>query len=545
MIRPLLLQIRRRLTWQAFCQRVVQLGVAAGTVLLGVVLWAPHAVWLAAGGLLLLVLAVAAFWAWVQRPSIEALAVKMDRLAGTKDRLTTALAFQETPRSQTDRAGWETAALAECEAFLQKVDFTQYTPWRVPREAKWLPLPFAAIAALSLWGALPHFGSQPQAVARVADAKVVKKAEELEKMAEHMEKSGAEADKKIAEALKKTAEQLRAEATAEAPQKAMLRELSALEQLLQEAQKGNDMQGLAKALEKAEALRRAAEALKKGEAATAADELEQAAQKMRELAEKMQKEGQDSPQGSELAQNGQKGQNGESGENSENGQSQPRSDTAQQMAQFEQAMRDAAKKMGEKSALGEAATQAADSAKRGEGKGMEQAMQRMAEAVRRSSKSNDGKGQAQLDASIAKLREMKSAQQGQEGSGEQKGASMAQAESGQKGGEGQQGQGMGDEAGGKPGSEHDEGTKASPYGKESGELAEQSVASQLQGLLGEGESLHSLTPTQGGDEKAQRGYKALYEAAAPEAENALDRENIPIGSRLYVKRYFEAIRPKK
>jgi hypothetical protein len=32
---------------------------------------------------------------------------------------------------------------------------------------------------------------------------------------------------------------------------------------------------------------------------------------------------------------------------------------------------------------------------------------------------------------------------------------------------------------------------------------------------------------------------------APAAEDAVQQENIPLGSRLLIKRYFEAIRPKE
>ena len=68
----------------------------------------------------------------------------------------------------------------------------------------------------------------------------------------------------------------------------------------------------------------------------------------------------------------------------------------------------------------------------------------------------------------------------------------------------------------------------------------------LSGKFGEGESLSALIPTAAaGGEKATRRYKQLYDAAASDAEDAVIQENIPLGSRFLIKRYFEAIRPKQ
>ena len=76
-----------------------------------------------------------------------------------------------------------------------------------------------------------------------------------------------------------------------------------------------------------------------------------------------------------------------------------------------------------------------------------------------------------------------------------------------------------------------------PDADKGGELA-------LRGQLGEGESLSQLLPAAGGDDKARRRYKELYEAVLPAAEEAVLQENIPLGSRYFIRRYFEAIRPE-
>ena len=53
----------------------------------------------------------------------------------------------------------------------------------------------------------------------------------------------------------------------------------------------------------------------------------------------------------------------------------------------------------------------------------------------------------------------------------------------------------------------------------------------------------TLMPTVGDNSRSSRRYKELYEAMAPAAQDAVVQENIPLGSRFLIKRYFESIRP--
>ena len=98
---------------------------------------------------------------------------------------------------------------------------------------------------------------------------------------------------------------------------------------------------------------------------------------------------------------------------------------------------------------------------------------------------------------------------------------------------------------GLPGSERDLGTTDSATGQETVSVGEEATAQQLTGRLGEGESLQQFMPSAGDSSRAQRRYKELYEAMAPAAEDALVQENIPLGSRFFIKRYFESIRPRE
>ena len=42
-----------------------------------------------------------------------------------------------------------------------------------------------------------------------------------------------------------------------------------------------------------------------------------------------------------------------------------------------------------------------------------------------------------------------------------------------------------------------------------------------------------------------RRYRELYDAASFAAEDAVTQENIPLGARFLIRRYFQAIRPKQ
>ncbi len=99
---------------------------------------------------------------------------------------------------------------------------------------------------------------------------------------------------------------------------------------------------------------------------------------------------------------------------------------------------------------------------------------------------------------------------------------------------------------GEPGSENDLGR-----GNDRSEEAEPVAPPQgsddfVAGEIGEGASLVEMFQAAGNDDpKARRAYHSAYQTAAPAALDAVGREKIPAGSRLLVRRYFEAIRPKE
>lgn len=63
--------------------------------------------------------------------------------------------------------------------------------------------------------------------------------------------------------------------------------------------------------------------------------------------------------------------------------------------------------------------------------------------------------------------------------------------------------------------------------------------------VGDGETLYRMLATGQLEEAAGEGYRRIYEMAAPGELLALDEEEIPTASRLYIRRYFELIRPEQ
>jgi hypothetical protein len=99
---------------------------------------------------------------------------------------------------------------------------------------------------------------------------------------------------------------------------------------------------------------------------------------------------------------------------------------------------------------------------------------------------------------------------------------------------------------GKPGNDKDKDTTKDPFGAKSTAAKDAARKEQDAGQLGAGESLSVLIPSAAaGDEKATRRYRELYDAAAFAAEDAVTQENIPLGARFLIRRYFQAIRPKQ
>ncbi len=502
MIRNLLSQLQRRWTIQLFLETWAKVALVAVFLAGGMATFFSGAVgwWLAVGGLISAVLA--ALWSYYHRPTLAEVAVSIDVKAATRDRLATALAFE----GLRERGPLHEAALAECATALRDFEPHRWTPWRTPRGLPWVA---AALGGVLLATWLPVHLAPPSLPPDAATLATADRLENLAKTLEEEKQHDAELAK-VTEAIKQSASRLRAEATTVDAQKAALQELSSLEAMLEAAQQASEQQALAQlgeALGQSEATREAGKALEKGDAKGAAEKLDKAAQ---EWDEKKQQE-----------------------------------------EALAKAMQQLAQQLGA-SQIGSAAKEMSSSLQQqqGEGGSPQEALQRLAEAVRQAEASS-GAGQAgneKLQRMARAVQEMKAGQgQGKPGDGKadgegEGGVMMVEAPGG--GPPKTAASGKGEGASGNPGSERDEGSKSTALGAAAPDPEAAGLSAQLEGLLGEGETLQSLIATTSGEAGAKRGYQAIYEAALPAAQEAVNHEKIPLGSRLLVKRYFESIRPK-
>jgi tetratricopeptide (TPR) repeat protein len=464
--------------------------------------------WWGALGIVAVGALLAAAW---RQFDLKEVAVLVDRLGGTRDRFLTALTFAGSERD------FEGLAFHECRAFLATENFARRVRVRLPFATRFLLVPAIALALLQ-WEARLAEDARRRA-AEAAQREVGGTTQQLERLAKEIEKAsdkaGDEELKRIAEQLKKSAEQLRAQNNgADDAAKAALRELSNLEQMLQQLQKPpaaatpEEMKQLAKSLAQNPATEKAAEALQAGQLADAAKELEDAAKQepTKEEAEKTLREALDrlaaQRQLSEALQQLAKQAQPQDGESSE---------ALQKLAQM-------LRQMGRQQQQGSSGQP---------GKPMTEEMLKKLLAALENMKFGEGQKPGENPDS-----------KGGEG-GQISIQSFAKSEGGPQNPDASQ------LPSGQPGSEKDTGTTETPFGKKESERGEPGEDKSLKGRLGEGESLSQLLPTAGDTSKSQRRYKELYDAMAPAAEEAIVQENIPLGSRFFIKRYFESIRPKE
>ncbi len=100
--------------------------------------------------------------------------------------------------------------------------------------------------------------------------------------------------------------------------------------------------------------------------------------------------------------------------------------------------------------------------------------------------------------------------------------------------------------GGAPGTEKDLGQGKDIAGETEPAAAPTAADDSLIGQQGDGTSVVQMLRMTGADDpKARTAYRSAYQTAEAAALDAVNREEVPIGSRLLVRKYFEAIRPKK
>ena len=514
--------VRRRLVAQAFLHRLANLALISGAVLVVFGAWRRWVLggepWDAEAALLLAIAAPAAslLWTMAHVPGLTGVAEWLDAAAGTRDRFSTALSL-----SKTDAAPeMHVLAVVECTSFIARTDFRSRARLRAPRQLRFLAVPIAALAMLQ-WEARLTFDRE-RADETAARNEAEDTARKLEELARKAKKAGDDAKseelKNLAEELQRRADQLRADAKQpDAAEKAALREISALEQLVREMQKqpaaSTELQELAKALDQKDATKAAADALKGGDLAKAAEELEKS---LRELAARKDERTPD---------------------------------------EVKQALANALQHLAAKQKLSEQMQRLAQQMQQG-GQGS-QTMQQLAQLLRQMQQGQQprpGQGAGQplseqaLQQLLAALQNMKDGQDGKDGGGKDRDGKPGGIVAMESFGQPNPGETPAADPripGGQPGSEHDEGTTATPFGEQRNDAGRDAKSQQLGGRLGDGETLRQFLPTAADGSHSSRRYRELYEAMAPAAEEAVLQESIPLGSRFFIKRYFESIRPRE
>jgi hypothetical protein len=461
-------------------------------------------------------------------PRLERVARAIDAAGATRDRFVTGLRLAEKAGANE----LETVALTEIAGYARSRKLGPLLPVRLPRELPWIAAPVAMLALL--WWSAMNATAIKDARAAEETAAISETAKQLEHIAKLTDIQANENQetvlKLIADRLRQSAEQIRAEAAdGKDARKTALRELANLEELVKqlrrpEAATPEELKALAEALAKHEQTRDAAKDIAGGNLAEAAKKLAQAAedkpsaeqvnatlkQALDHLAERREEV---SKQIEKLQQAGEGG----------------RQDLLKQIAD----------------ALNDLAQQGKGVARDGKGAPKGEQKKMTDEDLRR------------LLGALEGLKD----QQQRQGDGPQGGEPQA--------GEPKEGDANGDgkvamlnfssserpgempedsinSPSGKPGNDKDSDTTKDPFGAKSAAPKDAARKEQNAGQLGEGESLSVLLPSAAaGDEKAVRRYRELYDAAAFAAEDAVTQENIPLGARFLIRRYFQAIRPRQ
>lgn len=507
--------------------------VVAGRLLLGrtppaSLLTAWDAAWAGAAGM-----AFVAQRVWGRWPTVPETARILDRRAATRERFTTALGLG----GQAKLAPVESLAAAECARFAGSFPVRRWTPLTIPRAARWLPVPLVTLSLLLGRASLPGGagGTDPalQAVLRA-------QADELQRAADTVADRKDDADRRLAEELARAAERLRQAATArnpddpEAARRDALRELSDLQDRLRRLAAGSgpspaELAALAAALQRdgSEAARAAAEALRRGDHGEAARQLEKLLAELKQNAD---------PAGAlerlARAMQDQAGRLSEA-ERGELGRQMARAQADAQ--QREELMKRIADLLRQRAAAG---TPGQSAANRGGGQGT-------GGAGEGAGSPNGTLSNQQLQSLLNSLEDMKNGLNGNNGPG-RGGMSLSLQEAPPPGAVQTSPPGGGNSpAGGAPGSERDPGTSELGNRPAAGSPAPPERVARATGMLGEGETLSDFAPSTdpAAPARAGRRYREIYDAMAPAARDSVRQENIPLGSRVLVERYFQNIRP--
>ena len=491
-VRQRLLETQRRLT--------AQRSINGAVWTLPTFLIVPTHYWISLSFLILGAVAIAAF---LNRPTLPDAARWLDLRASTRDRFRTALDFATRPHPTS----LEQLAAQECETFARDFRVQPWTTLRLPRLTAWIVAPLLALAFFS-WRHVWTPPTKPTALQIAVNAR----ADSLQKIARDLRAEPKPELARVAAAMDESARRLKAETPSddEARLKSALREMSSLEAMLRAVQAAHDqpvsaeeLAALAEALAASDATRPAAESMKSGDLGNAASKLDALAQQMRE-----------------------------------------RGDPA--LPRLSDAMREQTAKLTDAQKNAIAREMQSDAAQGASSNALERLAQMLQQAGQNGGASKTASaGRPATDREIQSLLDALSELKAGLRPGSPKDGGASALAGIVQGKNDTTAASAGTAPSGQAGSEHD--TGHSEHVLASAPIAEApkpaGPAAQLQGAQGQGESLETFMSAAGDRSRATRAYRENYERLAPAEQNAVEQENIPLGARAFVRRYFENIRP--
>jgi len=426
--------------------------------------------------------------------SIRQTACWLDSIADTKSRFATILAL----RDQGFAGGWRSALQRECIWFAKTFEPRKWSRPRVPPNWWIAATPWLALILLNFQDQLRQTKGERDQDPVLAQTSIL-----LEQMA--VKSAGAVQDaqlRKLIDEMRKSAEQLRETRLpqSEAKRRAF-EQFAKLDEILRRARDSQvtaaEMEALLNALASNDLTKNVEVLLREGKDEEAAQELEKLAERLRDQAGKKIRE---------LAQSLQDSMN----LLSEN----------------------------EKSQVSRELQQSMQAAQMGDSEEMRHLMQQIAAMIREGKISRASKNGQLVRSMIRSLEDLKNALRN---------GSLQIAETDEPLSQtqimhfDQKDRNSGDPTG-KPGG----GGPADLHQKQIKDPLEAvGQAKKAQGIIGQGEYSLDVISSAGSTGHANREYRQLFDAVAPDNEQAIEQEEIPVGSRNLVKRYFERIRPKE
>ena len=426
-----------------------------------------------------------------RRKPIET-AVLLDERAGLKSRVSTALSFLASPLD-----GPRSVQVADAMAYLHAFDWRHHFDFRWPRGSAWVPV-LLLVALATFW--IPPAGSAVPMETLMDDPLRAAQAAELaaarEALAEQFEEDDPIAEEIQAE-LEELAKQLEA---GEVDEREVMLALSRMENALAERMKQDDLSAMA---QEAEAM---APPLQSAETTAAAGEA---------LAQRRPSEA-----GEALKEAGRSAMQQQMSE-------QERSEAAEAMKMAAERLRDSGSEDGQPRAGSQSFSHDLDDAsealERGDNAAFDHAMQQMSDKLDR----------------VQQFQNMEAMRQGMSDAR----SAMAMAEAGQDPAEG----GMDSSAEGDDSGEGGTmaGTGTDPDFMGDRQRMDDSVRELMavRGQLGDGPTQTRIEATEGQLSASAFDVREVLAEYAAAAEEAIERESVPLSHRQHVRRYFEAIRP--